>query len=480
MATTKLNDFSWWIARLATGITTFALLIIASPAVAEDYFVDPERGDDRANGSKALPVGTLARGLKLVGAGDTLHLASTKIPYRETLEIRNRSGKLGLPIIIDGHGATLSGVDSVDPREWQAIGRGLYSNSAISQKEKLNPFKIDRVFFRIGGSIQKMGRVSKGPQTPLKKPSQLKAGEWTYVAEGDTFYLKIDPEQRLESSGLEFPTRDSGVRISGKCTDLIIRNLKVKHFWNDGFNIHDDCRRLRFENIEAIENGDDGFSAHETCQVEVNGLTARRNSTGVCNANQAKCQISNALISGNFAYDFFGMEGTDFELTNTIIESSHSQRPFVVMGNRKTNEHCNVRLDNVQIVRPPDQKGLFEVAANGRLTATRLTSIGLDWVVEGKLDVRNSILVCDRPGSSIKVQIPTTIVSDTNAIQFARFLSGKQSWDKLGYQRFLDTLGDRTSRMMELDSSEIQNLIDGSKPRGISAGAVLSEMRIPD
>ena len=43
-----------------------------------------------------------------------------------------------------------------------------------------------------------MGRTSKGPSQPLKKPDDLQAGEWTIVQNEHAFYLRIDPAKSLD------------------------------------------------------------------------------------------------------------------------------------------------------------------------------------------------------------------------------------------------------------------------------------------
>src|SRR5688572_24361026 len=92
---------------------------------ARDLYVNHERGSDAHSGAREIsrdndgPFKTVKRALDACGPGDTIHLAKTDTPYHEMIEIQDgKSGAPGKPIIIDGHGATLSGCTTINPAEW--------------------------------------------------------------------------------------------------------------------------------------------------------------------------------------------------------------------------------------------------------------------------------------------------------------------------------------------------------------------------
>jgi len=90
-----------------------------------DFYINNETGNDAANGLSATenggggPVRTIARGVSFLQPGDTLHLAVTSIPYRESLRLGDGFGGVpGKPIVIDGHGATILGCDPLRLEGW--------------------------------------------------------------------------------------------------------------------------------------------------------------------------------------------------------------------------------------------------------------------------------------------------------------------------------------------------------------------------
>jgi hypothetical protein len=380
---------------------TFSCLLVSGVVRARDLYVDHDKGVDTADAlavarvatSASGPVKTIARAVALARAGDTVHLAATERAYHDSINLHSRAGEPGRPIVIDGHGAVLTGCDPLRPADWQEAGPGLFRSDTLYAAIKGQPFIIDRVYFLFQGDMRHMGRTSKGPKAPFKKPADLQPGEWTFVEGENVFYVRIAPGQSLADAHIEIPYRLNGIAIHGKGNaHLMIRNLTATHFLNDGFNIHNESQDLRFENIRAVENGDDGFSAHETCQMEVVGLVAIGNSTGVCNIQQAVCKLTNVYLGGNHGYDFFGCQGTQFEIRNAIIDSSAAATPVVIRGHPKTAQTCRVTLDNVLIRYSGVERKRLEVAPNGVLEANRVTSVGLSWLVAGTVSAKESVI----------------------------------------------------------------------------------------
>ena len=215
------------------------------------------------------PVRSIARAIQLAQPGDTVDLASVDQPYKESAVFTNRSGEPGRPIVLDGHGATLSGCEPLKIADWKMVAPGRYRTTRLPNKSS----QVSRFYFLFDGVPNHMGRSSKGVHAPFKKPDDLKPGEWTFVQTEGAYYIQIDPARKLADCRIEVPVRLNGVQISGKCSHLVIRNLTATHVYNDGYNIHGTTRDISFENITAIECGDDGLAPT---------TTARFASTGSC------------------------------------------------------------------------------------------------------------------------------------------------------------------------------------------------------
>jgi len=252
--------------------------------------------------------------LKDATPGDTIRLLPAGNPVRMGLTIRNIKGLPGKPIIIDGSFNTLLGSQPVSLTDWKEVnpGTGLYHR-------QLEVVPIDARFFMIfNNHMERMGRQVKGMKADLKVPEELKNFEWTLTGKNDAWFKLPDGVLPVEA-GVEEPCYDNGVGLCGECANLVIRNMIVKRFWNDGCNIHNNCRDILFENIAAIENGDDGSSAHETCKIKMKNFLSLRNGTGFCHVQNAECEHENVYIAEAFGRDIL-LENTFNTLSNVTVE----------------------------------------------------------------------------------------------------------------------------------------------------------------
>jgi len=369
------------------------------------FFVNNETGDDSAGGLSAeKAVKTLAKAVSLLLPGDTLHLAVTSQPYRETLRLGDDFGGVeGKPITIESHGATITGSDPLRLDGWVEAGEpGLYKSAKfISELEEFDDgSKLMRVYFIFDGVMQHMGRSSKGAKPHFKSPQSLQSGEWTYVEAEKTFYLKVSG--KLAEAKVEAPYRRNGLTIRSPkvaVTHVVIKDLIVCHVLNDGYNLHGTTQNLFLKNIAAYECGDDGISPHETCEVEIDGFWSVGNSTGMGNGNLSVTKARNVHLEGNLAHQLMTGHAPLTELSNSIIIAPAGTEPVNVTNAQDT----RLIMDNVQITAPATQKVLNVV--NGQIIAKRVTSDGPAWENAGTIEFTDSRIsqpVTNLPGGTSK------------------------------------------------------------------------------
>ncbi len=420
--------------QLALGAGCFVLC--DATALARDFFVNPATGTDSANGLAAAaagpdgPVKTIARGLKLAGPGDTVHLAP--VVFKESATFHNRSGEPGRPLVLDGHGATLDGSEPLHPADWQETAPGLYRNDHLL---KADDFVLLRWFFSFDGRISHMGRCSKGTRAPFKKPEDLQPGEWTFSAAGHAFYVRIAPGQKLADARIAAPLRANGVGFGGTCQHIVVRHLTATHVHNDGFNIHGTTRDLLFEDIRAIECGDDGFSAHEDCEVRVAGFTATGNATGICSINDSVSDNDQVFIKDCIGHDLFFPECGRHTVRNSRILSS-AEHAITVAGRPKEHTGATLVLDNVWVQRASGSNAV-SVLAGGTLAATNVTLLGLDLQVSGTATLQNAI-IAGQPQPKINISTGAVWHAENNLYDASTLQSGKTLYTRktfADYQR---------------------------------------------
>ena len=128
---------------------------------ARDIHVSNTNGHDDRSGESSHPLRTIANAIRLAKAGDTIHLAPTAEPYREMIHIRDHSGEPGRPIVLDGHGAVVTGAEPLDPVEWKPVAPGRYRNDTFAASIRWDAAVQVRFFVLFDGHMQRMGRTSK-------------------------------------------------------------------------------------------------------------------------------------------------------------------------------------------------------------------------------------------------------------------------------------------------------------------------------
>lgn len=411
-----------------------ALLLVvlsAPPSLARDIHVDPQAGDDS---SPSGPVATIRQAIRMAQPGDTIHLRP--IVYREYAGFYGVRGEPGKPITLDGHGATLEGSDPLKPEQWQAAGIDLYRCDDLLPY--LDDAVIQRWFLLWDGKIQHMGRTSKGPSAPLKKPEELQPGEWTFVKDSGkqlprpqqisgAFYVKLPPGQKLADANIFVPTRSAGVQFSSTGPNhnahLVIRNLTATHPYNDGFNIHGHCEDVLFENIRAIECGDDGISAHETAQYCVDGFVSIGNSTGICDTGASETSYDRVFIRDCLAFDLYFLDTGRYSVRNAVVLSS-AARTLYLTGREDTERPCSLVLDNVYIRRMTNTNEV-RVSKGSILDASRLTLLGLNFqATGGEVKLHESVVA----GVSTVGELPDTYDYITTTASHGTLMSEILLW----------------------------------------------------
>jgi hypothetical protein len=387
--------------RHRSSLALFGLLtaLIASAVRAADLHVEPDTGDDTANGV-SQPVRTIARAIRLASPGDTIHLQPKT--YRDWAPFFDKAGEPGRPITLDGHGAVLEGCDPLTPEGWVDLGHGLFRHDDLLP---LTEAIVDRWFFlRPDGSLNRMQRCSKGPSEPLKSPDALGPGEWTFVKDAErtktaragyivgSFFLRLAEGESLANCGLSIPYRTAGVLIRGQSRHLVVKNVTARHPYNDGFNLSD-CVDVRFENIRAEDCGDDGISAHGACRYTVDGFTSVGNATGICDTGSSETSYRNVRIERCVGFDLYFLDTGRYAVRDAVIRSL-SARPLYLMGRDVPAEPCRLTLENVLLERVATAPAAeVRVSPNCRLELRRCTILGLDWqATGGTLVLEQSIL----------------------------------------------------------------------------------------
>lgn len=288
-----------WLAVLA------GVLVAGSPwLAARTVHINHETGDDARDGvSPEASVRTLSRGLALCEAGDTLSLAPGTGPYYENLIFGSRGGRPGRPIVVEGNGAVLSGLQPLTAEAWQDRGDGLWFYPTSFQRGSLRPFLV---------------RPDGTPVPRAARSDAVAVGTAHWDSQG--ILWRGQPGEHPGELGLRGTLRDAGVAING-ASHITIRNLTCEHFANDGFNIHGHSQGLFFEAIVGRYNGDDGFSIHEDVGAAVHGGWFHNNTFGIQDVNHSRSTYVGVRVEANQAHGVH-FSGGAHSLSDALIRDN--------------------------------------------------------------------------------------------------------------------------------------------------------------
>lgn len=286
------------------------LVLVPSAAPAATYYVNNQAGDDADNGTTAeTPVATIARAVSMCETSDTLVLANTGKTYREPLKLGRLGGTPEKPLLIEGNGAVLSGLKTLEPDQWEEVTEGLYL-FPLEKQPYGNPYLTDR-----GKRLESAGSVDS------------LASEQCFWDRQKGIYFRCAPDRTLDSYELAATLSESGF-VTTSASYIICRNLICECFSNDGFNMHGDCRGIYLENVVARDNGDDGISIHECGGLVVRNAHVHHNTYGLQDVNASRSFYNGVLAENNQVGASF--HGGFHSLVDCVIAGSKTDQIDVV------------------------------------------------------------------------------------------------------------------------------------------------------
>lgn len=229
-------------------------------AQAGTIYVDNLLGNDRLDGladqvtsGSSGPVATLKRAVQLAGAGDQILLVPRPRPYYGGVCLHglSNSGTPTRPIEINGNGAILTGARPVAPHTWQFVEGDIW---------RITP--VRKGWYQLvheGAAVPEIECPADAEELPELQPM-------SWCAFQGRIYFRAPPTVAPATLQLELADVQTGITLIG-VENIIIRNLTVRHFRQDGVHLHDRCKNVVLDNVICTENGRAGIVAGGTSEV---------------------------------------------------------------------------------------------------------------------------------------------------------------------------------------------------------------------
>jgi hypothetical protein len=244
------------------------LTLAASPASGRDVFVDNVGGDDRFDGSSPRSMGgngpcrTISRALRAADKGDRIIVANTGTPYTECVSLQGgrNSGHPWRPLVIEGNGATLSGLAPVPETAWEPFSANVLrfwpARKAFQQ------------LYRDGLPLVQREAPESGPLPDLQPL------EWC-LFRGAVYFR---PEDGLLPTDyrLEYALHPVGLTLY-EVRHVVIRGFVVQGYQLDGVNAHDNAFDVLITGLNCRGNGRSGISIGGASRVTIDSCLAGNN-----------------------------------------------------------------------------------------------------------------------------------------------------------------------------------------------------------
>lgn len=247
-----------------------AAVLLANVVSAAEIFVDNQLGRDSNDGlvptiaeGTAGPVRTFARAVRIANYGDAIVIKNNGIPYYESISLmgNRHSGSLLRPFTVQGNGATISGLRTVNKDGWREVAPKLWM---------LNPTRKGYYQFLRDGRLLTEFRLDDG-SNPL---DVLPAAQW--VSYRGSVYFRQDGPYPPDQQNFACTADQTGISLHS-VSNVLILDLKLEHFRFDGLHAHGLCDRVELSNVSAVENGRGGIVSSGKSTIHIYGGEIARN-----------------------------------------------------------------------------------------------------------------------------------------------------------------------------------------------------------
>jgi len=349
---------------MRTRHAVLCLLLSCGLAPADTWYVNNQAGDDANDGRSAKTAfATIAKATASANTSDSIVLANTGVAYREPILMRRLGGTPAKPFVIEGNGATITGLKPLKPTDWKPAAAGTLF-LPIEKKPYGPPFLVSR-----GQRL-----------TAAKSAAAVQPGQFFWDKGG--VHFRPEAGKSVESYQLEATLVTSGLTVQSS-SYIICRNLVSEYHSNDGFNVHGDCRGITCENIVGRHNGDDGFSIHEVIGAVVRNGHFHHNRWGIQDVNGSR-SVFNGITAEHNSGDGVNFVGGYHSLVDSIVRDNGKDQIAIVASRPKHligSEHnplcdCPCFLQNVVASGGP--RAALSVRGGARVTAWNCVFVGSD------------------------------------------------------------------------------------------------------
>jgi hypothetical protein len=300
-------------------------LLLWSPAMGREVFVNNVSGDDGFSGRQARdeagpggPVRTLAKALRLAGPGDTIVLAKTDAPYRESISLVGSrcSGTSQQPFAIQGNGAILDGSTPAPAKAWEHYKGAIFR---LRARPAGNPllFLNDRPAVRVFAA------------QAAKVPPDLQPRQWCSVA--GQIYFCVEHSKLPGDYKLSCAHQQTGVTLF-HVEHVRIADLTVQGFQVDGISLSNTAREVLLASVTCRGNGRSGIAVGGASSVAIRAsLLGDNGQAQLLTSPYSETRLTNTHLLSNTAPAWIDQGGRVYIDGNRVQGGKDEFRPTAAL-----------------------------------------------------------------------------------------------------------------------------------------------------
>lgn len=378
------------------------------------FYVNNEIGDDLNDGlapenipgkTGSGPFASLQKAFSSISTSDCVNVANTLKPYRGGNWVSTAGGTTERPMVIDGHGAVISGLGPVPADKWKKIRDNIYETDFWPMSNYLKGYRETNCWIGVPQIWWLNGKPGKNC---VDEEGLLKT-------EGGFFWNKALKKLWFHAPrGVSIERLDVQIPVHGTAIDVtrdfvVVKNFRSMFSWNDGFDVHGSAKNVVFRNCIATDNCGQGFSCHGTSSALYEDCLAERcASSGSCDVNDCVSVYRRCVfVNNSFEAGVYAAE-----------RSQHIYESCLVAGNMPFEQiwqkgFSGMRFINCLIVGAPGNTNGACALGQGSLFFSRCTFANLPFVC--------------RVGSEGSFMAQNCVISDCREFIFSSPLSAFQS-----------------------------------------------------
>ncbi|OGV69389.1 MAG: hypothetical protein A2283_22285 [Lentisphaerae bacterium RIFOXYA12_FULL_48_11] len=438
-----------------------------------------------ANDGKTGPFATIGKAFASVCTSDRIEISNTGKPYKGGNTLVAAGGTAEKPLVINGNGALISGLDLIPREKWATARNGIVATDFWPMSNMLKSYEPIQHWI---GSPQIWWLDGKpAPNCTSEEQLNSTSGGFYWNKPVRQLWVHLPEGKTLDDVVIQVPVHSTAICIN---TDFVtVKSLRSMFSWNDGFDTHGRGKNIVFQHCIATDNCGQGFSVHDTNIALYEDCLAERNaSSGSCDVNECHSVYRRCVFVNNtFEAGVYANENSQHTFENCLITGN---QPFEQVWQRHSS-----RMNFINCIiagNPRNPKGLVSLE-HGTLYFRECTFADAAFVCQlsgmelGSLSIVRSIMTrCTEPFLAIPVAMTNRVKLVNNVyfagagVKFGDRIFGKPDWAE--YQKLsgldLDSrwedpqLGGELNINMQSDSSVLAQHRKNSR---MSIGAVLPD-----